>query len=140
MAIGSITVGDESHDGHGLKETYTFEVPDQFTKEVLLENYHNNVTEFGFDLESFAKDYEDWYIPREWLDKLFEAGLVFTNLDYWYDEGDEDRYAITAGGMFEIAMFFFGHGLGGFQYKVIEPDFRLTGYATGIWPGYGLFC
>lgn len=139
MAIGSITVGDESGDGHSMTETYLFEVPDQFTEEVLLENYRANVEKFGFDIESFANEYEDWNIPREWLDKLFEAGLVFTDLDNWYDEGDDKPYGLAAQGMFEIAIFFFGHGLGGFQYKVIKPEFRLTGYSTGIWPGYGLF-
>lgn len=138
-----ISIGDWSDDGHGKYEDFYFEVPDQFTKEILNENYVKNKEKFGFGLSDFAENYEDSTIPNKFLDILWEAGLDKESVEVDADDTDGTS-TIFPSSMFEITMFMIGHGLEGFTYEVkeLKEDFNMFSWwsateESGI--GYGLF-
>lgn len=134
MAIVSIPVGDRFGDGHEKCEYFLIEIPDQFTREVLMENYEKVKDELGFGLEDFAVDYEDSILPSEYLRALIVAGFdtkVFSStLDL------DDSYYLSADDMFHIAIFMASKDLEGFEYRLVQPDFELFGWTN---MGYGVF-
>lgn len=135
----NIPIGDWSDDGHGKFQNFIFEVPSEFTKEVLIESYRRNKEKFQFGLADFARDYEDCTIPKEKVRKLIAAGLDTSDFELL---AEEDNVYLSVDDMFQIAIFFIGHGLEGFNYRMApEPDFTLfaswQGPETSI--GYGLF-
>ena len=133
MAIASIPVGDQSGDGHEKCEYFLIEIPDQFTQEVLMENYDKVSGELGFTLEDFAKDYEDSLLPARLLQKLKDAGFDSDLLD---GSNDEDGHYLFVEDMFHIAIFMASKDLEGFEYRLVKPDFELFGWTN---MGYGLF-
>lgn len=137
-----IPIGDWSYDGHGRVLNYDFIVPVEFTQEILIANYEKNKAEFGFGLNDFVSEYEDYKMPREYFDDLTACG-------YQHDWGiskrpnsDDEDISIGPNGMSRIAIFFVGHGLDDFSYEVSpKPDFHLFGMWEGpeVGIGYGLF-
>lgn len=133
MAIASIPVGDQSGDGHEKCEYFLIEIPDQFTQEVLMENYEKVKNELGFGLKDFAAGYEDSLLPAPLLQKLEDAGFDTNLLD---GSNDEYGYYLFVRDMFHIAVFMASKDLEGFEYRLVNPDFELFGWTN---MGYGLF-
>lgn len=133
MAIASIPVGDQSRDGHEKCEYFLIEIPDQFTQEVLMENYERVKNELGFGLEDFAAEYDDSLLPTPLLRKLEDAGFDTNLLD---GSNDEDGHYLFVEDMFHIAVFMVSKDLEGFEYRLVKPDFDLF---RRINMGYGLF-
>lgn len=144
MSIFSLYFGDWSDDGHGKYEKCDVIVPDQFTKEILTENYKKNKAGFGFGLGDFARDYDDSTILKDDLEILQKAGFDFESENIGPEETGMWVY-IDLSDMLNIAMFFFGHGLPDFNWETHTP--HTDGTLIGMWDdeaesglvGYGLF-
>lgn len=137
--IYRIALGDWSGDGHNQEEVFLFEIPDQFTVEVMKESYQKSVAEFGFGCEHFADEYEDNSIRAEWAQSLIAAGIpehcisVF-NGEYYIESKDD---------MCGIIFFMIGRNIEGFTFEGVTSTFPLL---VGTWNapiadsvGYGLF-
>ena len=155
MAKYQITLGDWSDDGHGKTRNVFVEIPDEFTPEILKENFDASVKKLGFNpLTDLFSDFEDWDVPQPYYKTLVENG--FDN--YGGESEDdwdgfiapgwppyEDGLFIQEDGEIYILMFFIGHGLENFGWA-ISPNDKLhlvggydtiLGRATSY--GYGLF-
>lgn len=134
--IVAIPIGDWSGDGHDKVEWFHVAIPEQFTKEILTEQYEKNKQLLGFGLRDFAHEYEDNTISIEQVDALRDFG--FTGELDPFDE--DDTIYLDRDDFFKITMFLLSEGLEGFEYEQVKPDFSLfTGSNMDANIGYGLF-
>lgn len=149
-----IAIGDWSDDGHGKHDDLIVEIPDEFTQEILGNQFRANVESIGFGPHQFAHNYEDGKLPVDKLKVLVEAGFDLTLLgEDKEDYGLEGGIWLNAEDMLRIVMFYFGHGLEGFSYQYIKPETppALIGYWSkvtagiedrgpyGVSVGYGIY-
>lgn len=153
MTKYKMILGDWSRDGDGVTQTIYVDIPDIFGPDLLRSNFEENVKKFGFDpVEVVARDYEEPTIPLDLAKRLFDAGY-----DNQEDEDSDsylhDDYSQPPVGMLwvdgydaylSILMFFFGHGLEGWEYEIAsdETPLLLGGHHAILGnrsAGYGLF-
>lgn len=132
MGQFNVVIGDWSDDGHGKSDTFTVEVPDWFTPEIIKANYDANVDIWGFSPSDFASEYEDYHINSDHALMLLRAGLdedallidyeeISDDHDLTDDDTSWDDYTVKdPDAMLKICMFFISHGLDTFTWKKIE--------------------
>jgi len=129
----TLTVGDDSGDGHDKQEHYTFE--SNLSKEEVVKAFKKGTKIVGFDLTELCADYEDSEFPEEERNKFLEH-VKLTEMDMpngsHFEEGnpiddcmDTELYA---GAYLAIAKL----GNPKLETKFIESDSIAIG-------GYGLF-
>lgn len=146
----TVAIGDWSDDGHGKHDDFIVEIPDDLTQAKLGENFRKNMDRIGFGPDSFCEEYEDGVIPAGKVKDLLAAGLDMSEFEL--EEDDDGSLGITVEDMLKIVMFYFGHGLAGFSYEVINENApALIGYwskvtadpagphSYGVSVGYGLY-
>ena len=126
MTQFKFTVGDWSHDGHGMTDVFIFETPATIQEvRVAIGNLREGFPEW----ESVAEDYEDSSVTPLIAEKLNEYGVGTEgrDLEYFFDGSDDyaDIWALL------IAHF--------------TPSVALTRVKDNKMPtihggGYGLFC
>lgn len=148
----SVVIGDYSKDGHNQCETYLVKIKgEDVSDEALQESFDKSNAEFGLNLYSLLKEYEDSYISPDIMDKFFSAGFnperqTVGPFFYW-EEGvfcDEGEASIIA-----LTMWYIGRNINGFEWKSIDPEFPalMGGWNPAIKSktdgdtmfGYGLF-
>ena len=149
MAQHKIVLGDWQRLGHGMTGYDIVEIPDEFTSEILNDNYRRNVQETGVNPEKFADSEGDSLIPVEMVHSLLAKGMKLEDITYDYEtepsEDGEDvlvSYAhIADSGMLNVLMFLFGDGLEGFTWKVSSWEIpTLVGPGAAVSEvGYGLY-
>lgn len=152
MKTFQVPIGDWSKDGHNQCDWFHVEVPDQFDRTTLNENYDKNKALFGFSTKDFAEDYEDNHLPADKYRVLEKYGLEFRwqveNMEYSNKpednphplDDDPDNVWLNPDEMLDIVMFYFGHGLEGFSWKEVKPESLMGEYKTGYQgSGYGLY-
>lgn len=144
MNLVRIPIGDEGGDGHQMYKDFFFNIPAEFSKEILLENYKKNKESFGFGLSDFANEYEENFILEEQLEKLFKKGFTFSQkAEGSMNDKTDGKLSLSKRSFIEITLFFVGCGLNGFYAEIVEnkPDFDLfSHYKEGDFNiGYGLY-
>lgn len=138
------TVGDRSHDGHGLKDTFVIE--SNLTVAEAREAYHKAKKKFKKAYpEVICSDYEDGSVEYSMLQELRLLGFEFENCDGDGEEGEEDEVIYPSSeGMLQLTMWCIKQGNPEFKYKLINNDLEeFGGYGPGgdyiSFIGYGTF-
>lgn len=123
----TLTLGDWSHDGHGLTKRITIE--SSLDVKALIKAYQAGIKTSGVDAYEIACDYEDGSLPEDDYNNLVSLGFDVKNL-----QGDDNVYNLTPDGYTAIWLFIAQLGDPKFTFK------RLDNHAANInIGGYGLF-
>lgn len=149
-----IVLGDYSGDGHSITEDVFVEVKGDFTREQLETNFKKNVEEWGFSPYDIADEYDSGEIAPEHAAKLLEVGLdpaIFDDATmseeyveqmktvfgaswiYQKDKYRVGRIDVDQERLVEIAMFYVGHGLDGFEWSEVQDSIPTL---LGGWDGF----
>jgi hypothetical protein len=129
-----LTMGDWSHDGHGLTEHVM--VMCNLTATQLQQAYKRGCEKVGFDFtRDVAASYEDNVLPQGLLKKLEEQGFVPKEFaSEWADPYDGEKFRLGPDNFWQIWMFVAGLSSTLLDYEEVTGDF--TDVRIG---GYGLF-
>lgn len=118
----SITLGDWSDDGHGRKEQYIIEIPDDITADTIKKSFQESLKRFGFNS---IHDLEKRISDRQYT-ALENSGA---NWDWMMD--DEDGTYLGQMDLFEAILTILRSGLPHEDIRVISLD------AQTLVGGYG---
>ena len=127
-------IGDWSNDGHNQSQDYILSITGSTNLE---KDYVAGMRKVGFDLTEYCLDYEDNYVPKALIDKVWELGFEFKTECYrpdFADEPDNDLTGLWADEYVDLYMTIAAIGNNNLKYEIVGDDLKI------IRPGgYGLF-